>query len=59
MSWAVVAEWLEILGGSRPLPEAWRGRTDVALVRAGAWIVFFLIALAFAGRNTKFVYVDF
>jgi hypothetical protein len=59
MIWTLVANWLEIAGGARPLPEAWRGTTLPAVVRAGWWLLLFVLAVAFAGRNTKFVYVDF
>ncbi|MGH7282621.1 MAG: hypothetical protein ACRELY_13930 [Polyangiaceae bacterium] len=57
--WTSIANVLEVIGGSRPFPETWKGRTDVAFLRAGWWIVLLLLALAFAGRNIKFVYVDF
>jgi hypothetical protein len=59
MVWTTLAAWLEIIGGSRALPETWKSRSDVAVLRAAWWIVLLLLALAFAGRNTKFVYVDF
>lgn len=55
----LIAYALEIIGGSRPLPERWKSRTDIAVLRAAWWIVLLLLALAFAGRNVKFVYVDF
>ncbi len=55
-SWTRIQNWLEIAGGARPLPDAWR-QTWLAL---GAWwLVLFALAAAFAGRATKFVYVDF
>jgi hypothetical protein len=56
---ARLVEWLEILGGARPLPDPLSRRNDLAIVRAVWWVLLFLVALAFAGRNTKFVYVDF
>jgi hypothetical protein len=48
--------FLEQLGGARPLELApwWR-----ALGLGGWWLALLLIAVAFAGRYTKFVYVDF
>jgi hypothetical protein len=58
MIWMRLAEWLELLGGSRQPPNSWN-RRDLALARAVWWILLFLVAWAFAGRNTKFVYVDF
>ena len=59
MFWTVVAAWLETAGGARPLPEKWKGSYRVAVARALWWLVLFALAAAFAGRNTKFVYVDF
>jgi len=52
-------EWLEILGGARPLPQSWASRPLPPLALALWWLALFALALAFAGRNTKFVYVDF
>jgi hypothetical protein len=59
MLWTTLATWLEIAGGSRALPESWKSRKDVAVLRAALWVLLLLMALAFAGRNTKFIYVDF
>ena len=59
MKVADVLAWLEIAGGSRPLPERWRGDARIAVLRAVVWVLFFLLAWSFAGRTTKFVYVDF
>jgi hypothetical protein len=52
-------ELLEIAGGARALPERLQSRAAVALARGGWWLFLFLLAWAFAGRTTKFVYVDF
>ena len=52
-------EWLEVLGGARALPERWVGRGDVAVARGVWWLLLLVLAWAFAGRATKFVYVDF
>lgn len=47
---------LEILGGARSA----RFTTPVRSVALGVWwLALFLLTLAFAGRFTKFVYVDF
>jgi hypothetical protein len=54
-----LARWLEVLGGSLPLPARLEGRTSVGLARGGWWLVLLLVAWAFAGRATKFIYVDF
>jgi hypothetical protein len=51
--------WLEIAGGTRPLPESWVGRPDVAVAVGVWWIVLIVLGAVFAGRATKFLYVDF
>ena len=58
MSWTRLAEWLEVIGGSRQAPSSWDER-EVAVARAVWWILLFLVSWAFAGRGTKFIYVDF
>jgi hypothetical protein len=50
---------LEVLGGAQPLPDSLAGRTSVAVLRGLVWVGFLLIAWAFAGRATKFIYIDF
>jgi hypothetical protein len=57
--WVHIATWLEIAGGAKPLPTSLEKSHRVALARGAWWLFLFVIALAFAGRNTKFVYVDF
>ena len=53
---AMLVYLLEALGGARPLAI----RTPARSVALGLWWVVLLLAtLAFAGRFTKFVYVDF
>jgi hypothetical protein len=48
--------WLEVLGGARPWPSPTLARS----VRQGLWwLCLLLCTLAFAGRYSKFVYVDF
>ncbi len=54
-----VVEWLEIAGGARPFPLEWESRGTAAVMRAAWWLFLFVLAAAFAGKNTKFVYVDF
>lgn len=58
-SLTVLAQWLEVVGGSRPLPSWLESRTGIGLARGCWWLALLLLALAFAGRATKFVYVDF
>jgi hypothetical protein len=58
MIWSYVSEWLEVLGGSRPTPNSWN-RRGAAVARASWWILLIVVAWAFAGRDTKFVYIDF
>ena len=48
---------LEVLGGARPLPA--EKRVSVQLAVGAWWVVLFFLALAFVGRATKFIYVDF
>jgi hypothetical protein len=50
---------LEVLGGARPLPDGLSERTSVAVLRGLSWVVFLLLAWAFSGRATKFIYIDF
>jgi hypothetical protein len=52
----MVADWLALLGGSRPP----RRRSLMASVALGLWwAVLFAVVLATIGRATKFIYVDF
>ena len=52
----IVADWLALLGGSRPL----RRRTFWSSLALGLWwAVLFALALATIGRASKFIYVDF
>lgn len=57
--WVRLAEVLEILGGSRSAPESWWSGRAKPIAWGIWWLSLFLLAAAFAGRNTKFVYVDF
>jgi len=58
MMLARLIEGLEVLGGAHPLPSSWN-RNAVAFIRAFWWIMLFLLVWASAGRNVKFIYVDF
>ncbi len=58
MSWSSFTERLEVFGGARRPPSSWE-RYEVALVRAAWWVLLMLLIWASAGRNTKFIYVDF
>ena len=59
MGFAALVRWLEILSGSRRLPPELASRTGIAIARGCWWLVLLLLAWAFSGRTTKFVYVDF
>jgi hypothetical protein len=52
-------EALEVLGGARAVPEAIARRAYFPIARGLWWGLLMLLAWAFAGRATKFVYVDF
>ena len=51
--------WLEVLGGARAGPRAFVKKRWYPLALAVWWIALFLLSLGFAGRGTKFIYVDF
>jgi hypothetical protein len=58
----VLKRWaraLEILGGAEALPERLAKRRGAGVALGAWWAFLFLLVLAFAGRATKFVYVDF
>ena len=50
---------LEVLGGARPAPETWQRHAWFHAAWGLWWAVLFLAVLAFSGRSTKFVYIDF
>ncbi len=52
-------EWLEVVGGARPLPARFSGSGWLAVGRGVGWLLLLLVAWAFAGRATKFIYIDF
>jgi hypothetical protein len=56
--WAHIAAWLEMAGGSKALPAAFGKSRRAGIARGVWWVLLFALALAFAGRHTKFVYVD-
>ena len=51
--------WLEVLGGARAGPPALIRKRWYAFALAFWWIVLLLLSIGFAGRSTKFIYVDF
>lgn len=51
-----LVEWLETLGGVRPLCADTPAR---AVILGLWWTALLLVTLLFAGRYSKFVYVDF
>jgi hypothetical protein len=51
-----LARWLETLGGALPFVPTTTGR---AVALGIWWATLLLLTLAFVGRATKFVYVDF
>jgi hypothetical protein len=51
--------WLEVLGGARRVPHPLLRWRWYSLALAFWWVVLLLLALGFAGRTTKFIYVDF
>ena len=56
---ASVQIFLEILGGCREVPETWSRRGWYHLAWGVWWAFLFMLFLAFSGRSTKFVYIDF
>jgi hypothetical protein len=59
MSLERVRNFLEVLGGARPPPESLATRPFFHLLLGALWFAMFLTTLAFIGRATKFIYVDF
>ena len=51
--------WLEVLGGARQGPPALARKRWFPLALAVWWLVLLLLSVAFVGRSTKFIYVDF
>jgi hypothetical protein len=56
---AALLSWLESLGGARPLPERWLASAWLPFARGIGWLALLLLAWAFSGRATKFIYIDF
>lgn len=54
-----LARALEILGGAAPLPESLARRRGIGVAVGAFWAFLLLVVLTFAGRATKFIYVDF
>ncbi|WNG33822.1 hypothetical protein F0U60_09395 [Archangium minus] len=59
MSFESVRNFLEVLGGARPPPERLASQPLFHLFLGVLWFAMFLTTLAFIGRATKFIYVDF
>ena len=51
--------WLEVLSGARRPPPPVVRRRWFPLALAAWWVVLLLLSVAFVGRSTKFIYVDF
>ena len=50
---------LEVLGGARRGPPALVRQHWFPLALAVWWLILLLLSVAFVGRSTKFIYVDF
>ncbi len=50
---------LETLGGVRPWPESWQSRGVFHILLGLWWAALFLAVVAFSGRSTKCIYIDF
>jgi hypothetical protein len=59
MSFRRIATLLECLGGSGEVPLEWRERTWFPVARGIFWLLLLAVVFAFAGRTTRFIYVDF
>jgi hypothetical protein len=59
MNLAKIAKGFEIFGGSAEVPVEWGRRAWFPVARGVYWLVLLLVVFAFAGRTTRFVYVDF
>jgi hypothetical protein len=57
--WETTRAALEILGGARAAPDRWQGRWWSHVLWGLWWAALLLALLAFCGRSTKFVYIDF
>jgi hypothetical protein len=49
---------LEVLCGAKPIPPPWVARGS-GWAFGVWWLTLFLLVVLFAGRTSKFVYVDF
>jgi hypothetical protein len=50
---------LETLGGARPLPASLERHRPVSVALGFYWVGLLWLVIAFSGRGTKFVYIDF
>ena len=58
--WGWLQDRLERLGGARPLTGEGRVPSLLACVGLAVWwAALVLLVVAFVGRSTKFIYVDF
>lgn len=54
-----VRHLLETAGGSRELPRKWFQSKAAPVALSAWWTLLLFLALAFVGRATRFIYVDF
>jgi hypothetical protein len=59
MRLATAMVWLEILGGERRVPQRLHRSRWHSLLLGLWWVLLILLSVAFVGRSTKFIYVDF
>jgi hypothetical protein len=59
MNLSRIAKGLEVFGGSAEVPVEWRRGAWFPAARGIYWLILLLVVFAFAGRTTRFVYVDF
>ncbi|MFO0953283.1 MAG: hypothetical protein U0835_19425 [Isosphaeraceae bacterium] len=57
--WVGLRTFLEVLGGAKAPPESLRRRAWFHVAWGVWWAALFFAVLAFSGRSTKFVYIDF
>jgi hypothetical protein len=59
MRLATAMVWLEILGGARRVPHGLLQSRWFPVALGFWWALLILLSVAFIGRSTKFIYVDF
>ncbi|MEK6705587.1 MAG: hypothetical protein AABZ06_07345 [Bdellovibrionota bacterium] len=50
---------LEIMNGAEDFPQRYEKYIWIPIIRGIYWTVLIFIVLAFIGRSTKFIYIDF